>query len=72
MRQQSGKIVHAFHATVAPESLAGIDDRGCCTGHDAENDVCRFYPLAGAAADDRRAAGISGPAGRTGARGVAG
>ena len=27
VRQKSGKIVHAFHATVAPESLAGIDEQ---------------------------------------------
>jgi predicted NUDIX family NTP pyrophosphohydrolase len=46
VRQKSGKIVHAFHATVAPESLPLIDARGRCTRHDAENDVCRFYPLA--------------------------
>jgi predicted NUDIX family NTP pyrophosphohydrolase len=46
VRQKSGKTVHAFHATVAPPSLALIDARGRCTRHDAENDVCRFYPLA--------------------------
>jgi len=46
VRQKSGKIVHAFHATIAPESLPLIDERGRCTRHDAENDVCRFYPLA--------------------------
>lgn len=46
VRQTSGKTVHAFHATVAPDSLRRIDDRGRCTAHDAENDVCRFYPLA--------------------------
>jgi predicted NUDIX family NTP pyrophosphohydrolase len=45
VRQKSGKIVHAFHATVAPESLALIDARGRCTRHDEENDVCRFYPI---------------------------
>ena len=46
VRQKSGKTVHAFHATVAPDSLTAIDDRGRCTKHDDENDVCRFYPLA--------------------------
>ena len=50
VRQKSGKTVHAFHATVAPESLALIDERGRCTRHDAENDVCRFYALAEARA----------------------
>ncbi len=45
VRQKSGKIVHAFHATVNPESTAHIDARGRCTHPDAENDVCRFYPL---------------------------
>jgi predicted NUDIX family NTP pyrophosphohydrolase len=45
VRQKSGKIVHAFHATVDPESAARIDERGRCTPPDAENDVCRFYPL---------------------------
>lgn len=44
--QKSGKVVHAFHATVAPDSLPVIDDRGRCPHHDAENDVCRFYPIA--------------------------
>lgn len=48
VRQKSGKIVHAFQATVHPESLAAIDARGRCLRHDAENDVCRFYPLAAA------------------------
>lgn len=43
VRQKSGKIVHAFHATVAPESLDGIDDKGRCVRRDQENDVCRFY-----------------------------
>lgn len=45
VRQKSGKVVHAFHATVDPASLPLIDARGRCTRHDAENDVCRFYPL---------------------------
>ena len=45
VKQKSGKVVHAFHATVARESLASIDERGRCVAHDAENDVCRFYPL---------------------------
>ncbi len=48
VRQKSGKVVHAFLATVAPESEAGIDERGRCLHHDAENDVSRFYPLADA------------------------
>lgn len=50
VRQKSGKVVHAFHATVAAESLPLIDARGRCTRHDAENDVCRFYPIAEARA----------------------
>ena len=45
VRQKSGKIVHAFHATVAPESLDGIDRKGRCVRRDHENDVCRFYLL---------------------------
>ena len=45
VRQKSGKIVHAFQATVAPESAAAIDDKGHCVTHDDENDVCRFYPI---------------------------
>ena len=45
VRQKSGKIVYGFLATVAPESEASIDERGNCVTHDAENDVCRFYPL---------------------------
>lgn len=45
VRQKSGKTVHAFHATVSPDSLPRIDARGRCTEHDNENDVCRFYPL---------------------------
>ena len=42
VRQKSGKIVHAFWATVHPESEGGIDDNGRCRC-DHENDVCRFY-----------------------------
>ena len=45
VRQKSGKIVHAFWATVAPESESAIDAQGKCATPDAENDVCRFYPL---------------------------
>lgn len=45
VRQKSGKVVHAFLATVAPESEALVDDKGRCTRHDDENDVCRFYPV---------------------------
>ena len=45
VKQKSGKIVHAFWATVAPESAAGIDALGRCGTPDEENDVCRFYPL---------------------------
>jgi 8-oxo-dGTP diphosphatase len=48
VRQKSGKVVQAFHATVAAESLPLIDARGRCTRHDEENDVCRFYPIAAA------------------------
>jgi predicted NUDIX family NTP pyrophosphohydrolase len=43
--QKSGKIVHAFWATVAVSSVASIDPLGRCQQHDAENDACRFYPL---------------------------
>jgi len=46
VRQKSGKLVHAFWATVEPDSEAMIDARGRCTHHDEENDVCRFYPIA--------------------------
>ena len=46
VRQKSGKIVHGFLASVAPESAAGIDEKGRCRGHDDEVDVCRFYPVA--------------------------
>ena len=46
VRQKSGKIVHGFWATVAPESEALIDERGRCPNADPkEIDVCRFYPL---------------------------
>ncbi|MDX2170853.1 MAG: NUDIX domain-containing protein [Deltaproteobacteria bacterium] len=45
VRQKSGKVVHAFAATVAPHSLDGVDARGRCVRHDDENDVCRFYPI---------------------------
>jgi predicted NUDIX family NTP pyrophosphohydrolase len=45
VRQKSGKVVHAFRATVAPQSAAAIDEQGRCVRHDHENDVCRFYPL---------------------------
>lgn len=43
--QKSGKTVHAFLCTVAPESEALIDEKGRCPRHDHENDVCRFYPI---------------------------
>ncbi len=46
VKQVSGKIVHAFWATLEPGSVAPIDDRGRCRTPDGENDVCRFYPLA--------------------------
>jgi predicted NUDIX family NTP pyrophosphohydrolase len=45
VRQKSGKVVHAFWATVNPESDSAIDERGRCRAADEENDVCRFYPL---------------------------
>jgi 8-oxo-dGTP diphosphatase len=45
VKQKSGKIVHAFWATVLPESLADIDEHGRCRTPDEENDVCRFYPI---------------------------
>jgi predicted NUDIX family NTP pyrophosphohydrolase len=45
VKQKSGKIVHAFWATVMPESLGDIDAQGRCRTPDEENDVCRFYPL---------------------------
>jgi 8-oxo-dGTP diphosphatase len=43
--QKSGKIVHAFWATLDPSSEAAVDEHGRCPRPDAENDVCRFYPL---------------------------
>jgi predicted NUDIX family NTP pyrophosphohydrolase len=46
IRQKSGKLVHAFRATVAAESAVVIDAFGRCRSHDSENDVCRFYSLA--------------------------
>jgi predicted NUDIX family NTP pyrophosphohydrolase len=48
VRQKSGKTVHAFLASVAPDSAAAVDDKGRCRQGDAENDVCRFYPIAAA------------------------
>lgn len=45
VRQKSGKVVHAFHATVEPASRSDIDSLGRCRAPDGENDVCRFYPL---------------------------
>src|SRR5262249_56639677 len=45
VRQKSGKIVHAFWATVEPESEGAIDPAGRCGSPDAENDVRRFYAL---------------------------
>lgn len=45
VRQKSGKVVHAFHATVDPASHDGIDDLGRCSAPDGENDLCRFYSL---------------------------
>ena len=45
VRQKSGKTVHAFWATVEPGSESAIDQQGRCQTPDAENDVCRFYPL---------------------------
>ena len=45
VRQKSGKIVHAFWATVASESESAIDEQGRCQTPDAENDICRFYPV---------------------------
>ena len=43
--QKSGKLVHAFWATVESDSEAAIDALGRCLRHDHENDVCRFYPI---------------------------
>lgn len=45
VRQKSGKVVHAFWATLDSSSPAAIDEHGRCLAHDWENDVCRFYPL---------------------------
>lgn len=45
IKQKSGKIVHAFWATIEPASVSAIDALGRCRPPDAENDVCRFYPL---------------------------
>lgn len=45
VRQKSGKVVHAFWATLEETSAANIDERGRCLHHDQENDVCGFYPL---------------------------
>ena len=45
VRQKSGKVVHAFWATVAPESQLAVDAQGRCQTPDAENDVCRFYEI---------------------------
>jgi 8-oxo-dGTP diphosphatase len=45
VQQKSGKIVHAFWATVEADSLAALDEHGRCRTHDDENDVCRFYPI---------------------------
>ncbi len=49
VQQKSGKVVHAFWATVEAVSESAIDDRGRCRTPDRENDVCRFYPIAKAA-----------------------
>jgi predicted NUDIX family NTP pyrophosphohydrolase len=43
IQQKNGKLVYAYWATVDPDSLASIDERGRCQPHDDENDVCRFY-----------------------------
>ena len=48
--QASGKIVHAFWATVESESEALVDAAGHCLHPDDENDVCRFYRFDQAAA----------------------
>lgn len=50
VRQQSGKIVHAFWATVHPTSVESVDSRGRCPAVSDEVDVCRFYPVDKAAA----------------------
>jgi predicted NUDIX family NTP pyrophosphohydrolase len=45
IQQKNGKLVYAYWATVEPDSLAAIDERGRCQPRDDENDVCRFYTL---------------------------
>jgi predicted NUDIX family NTP pyrophosphohydrolase len=45
VKQKSGKVVHAFWATVEPDSESAIDEQGRCRTPDDENDVRRFYPL---------------------------
>lgn len=45
VRQQSGKIVHAFWATVHPTSAGAVDAHGRCAAVSEEIDVCRFYPI---------------------------
>lgn len=45
VRQKSGKVVHAFLASVEPGSEAAIDAAGRCVAGDWENDVCHFYPI---------------------------
>ncbi len=45
IEQRSGKIVHAFWATVRATCTTAIDADGRCVSHDLENDVCRFYLL---------------------------
>ncbi len=45
VRQKSGKVVYAFWATVESDSESAIDEHGRCRTPDAENDVCRFYPI---------------------------
>ena len=46
VRQKSGKIVHAFWATVAPESAVGDRRaRNAARRRTTENDVCRFYTI---------------------------
>ena len=44
-QQKSGKVVHAFWATVETSSESAIDKHGRCQSLDYENDVCRFYPI---------------------------
>ena len=44
-QQKSGKIVHAFWATVEPSSESAIGRHGRCQSLDQENDVCQFYPI---------------------------